>query len=167
MQIRYAGAQDFPSINRIYNQAIEDGLATADTSALDVEYHKQWLEGRDMSITPVLVAENAAGIAGYVTLSLYRFGRPAVAHVREISYYVQRDARRQGIATALLQAAYDACLKIGVTVLLTFVIADNKPSVLFLEKHGFALWGTFPGIVEQNEARYDHVVLGRHLGSQS
>ncbi|MDX1479183.1 MAG: GNAT family N-acetyltransferase [Saprospiraceae bacterium] len=167
MNIRHAEPQDADAINAIYNQAVALGLATAEDQPVPVEAHRRWLQKVQPDRTPVLIADLDGRVAGYATLNDYRYGRSTVAHVREISYYVHNDLKRQGVATALYQACLGECALIGVTVLLTYVIADNVPSVTFLRRQGFAEWGRFPGIVRWRGKTYDHVVMGRHLASQS
>ena len=163
MHIRRSTPNDIPAINRIYNQAVGEGLATADVDPLPLSFHENWYQQRDLAALPILVAESDHEVIGYNALSYYRYGRAALAHVRETSYYVEQNWRGRGIASKLMDAGIAACEPLGVNILLTFIIEGNTASVKMMDKLGFTVWGRLPQIIQYKGQVYDHLIFGKRL----
>jgi L-amino acid N-acyltransferase YncA len=66
-RLRLAAAPDAEAICRIYNQGIEDRVATLETELRTPDERRRWLEGRDAR-HPVVVAE----VAGFVVAGTVR-----------------------------------------------------------------------------------------------
>ena len=62
---------------------------------------------------------------------------PAAAHVAEFGLVVARDARRQGVGSALLASLRRWCAEVGITRLELHVFPENEPSLAFFRRHGF------------------------------
>jgi phosphinothricin acetyltransferase len=163
MRIRKATHNDLQRITDIFNQAIKWGRANAYTSTFKPEERKDWLEEHLGSKYIVLVAELNNRVEGFLDLSPYRAGRQAFERTAEVSYYVDFDHHREGIASALLEVAFGHCRNSGIEVLLAFLYDRNKTSVSFLKKHGFEKWGLFPGTARTGDDVYDHAVYGKQL----
>jgi phosphinothricin acetyltransferase len=161
--IRQAEIKDVDAINSIYNQAIDLGTATADTRPVERSEHLKWLERHLEEGNPVLVAEVDGRVAGWISLDFYRYGRPALRHVRETSYYIDGEYRGKGIAAALMKAVIDLAPETGVEVLITFIIEGNIRSISLMNKFSFELWGKLPGIVNFTHGLYDHLIYGKKL----
>lgn len=162
MKIRNAEPADLRQIVEIYNQAVPGRIATGDTEPLDPGSRQGWFRGFLPGRNPLFVAEDAGGaVAGYNALSLYRGGRPAFHRTRETSYYVHRDHRRCGVASALMEHVLARCPGLGVNALVAFVMAHNRASIAFLERFGFRRWGELPGIAEFDGVAHDHALYGR------
>ena len=88
-RLRPAAAADAEQICRIYNQGIEDRVATLEVELRSPDERRQWLEGRGAR-HPVIVAEHDAGeIAGWASLNVFS-PREAYRFVADISVYVER-----------------------------------------------------------------------------
>ncbi len=70
-------------------------------------------------------------------LSLARDSHPASAHVADLGLMVAKDARRQGVGRALLEAAVDWAGRSGVRKLELHVFPWNEPAVQLYERFGF------------------------------
>jgi RimJ/RimL family protein N-acetyltransferase len=70
-------------------------------------------------------------------LSVGRDPHPASAHVADVGLMVAVDARRQGIGTALLQAAVDWAREAGVRKLELHVFPWNKAAIALYDRFGF------------------------------
>ncbi|MDX1594236.1 MAG: GNAT family N-acetyltransferase [Gammaproteobacteria bacterium] len=162
--IRAPARDDLPALVAIYNEAIAQRSATGHLVPFAAAEREAWFAGHLLPETPLFVAERDGAVAGYATLAHYRGGRGAFAGCREVSYFVAECHRRQGVASALLGHAVAACPALGVDVLLAFLLGHNRPSVAFLERHGFACWGRLPGVARIDGERRDHLVYGRQLG---
>ena len=62
---------------------------------------------------------------------------PAAAHVAEIGLVVARDARRQGVGSALIDGLRGWCREVGITRLELHVFPGNDASLQFFRRHGF------------------------------
>src|SRR5688572_8409470 len=103
MKIRGATRDDAAAIAHIYNQGIEDRLATLETQPRTPADRVEWLAARGPR-HPVLVATDDAGsVVGWGSLNPFN-PRPAYDHVADFSVYVAREQRGRGIGDALLGA---------------------------------------------------------------
>ncbi|MBA2745035.1 MAG: N-acetyltransferase [Flavisolibacter sp.] len=160
LQIRIATLSHLPAIVAIYNQAILDGFATADTEIFQTEDKRRWFEEHDAQ-HPIFVATFNEEVVGWLSLTAYRSGRKALSGVREVSYYVHACHQRKGIADALMHHVYTAAPQIGIQYLLAIVISKNTKSISFLSKHHFVEWGRLPSVVDYNGIICDHLYFGR------
>ena len=84
----------------------------------------------------VYVAERSDGaIVG--RLSLARDTHPASTHVADLGLMVAKDARRQGVGLALMEAAVEWARASGVRKLELHVFPWNEPAVHLYERFGF------------------------------
>jgi RimJ/RimL family protein N-acetyltransferase len=84
----------------------------------------------------VYVAERDDGtVVG--RLSVGRDPHPASAHVADVGLMVAVDARRQGVGTALLQAAVDWAREAGVRKLELHVFPWNGAAIALYDRFGF------------------------------
>ncbi|MCP4138469.1 MAG: N-acetyltransferase [bacterium] len=162
--IRRAAQTDAPAINRIYNEAIDLGMATADTKHVPLSFHEKWLAEHSGDSCPVLVALSEKTVIGWNSLSYYRSGRPAVLGVRETSYYVDKNHQRAGVAAELMNSILELCPAIGVSVLITYIIEENTASINFMEKFSFKLWGRLPEVISLSHGTFDHLLFGKKIG---
>ena len=93
--IHDATAVDAAAICRIYNQAIEDRIATLETEERTPEDRRAWLAARGLR-HPVLVAEADGVVVGWASLNVFN-ARRAYDHVADLSLYVERAARGKGL----------------------------------------------------------------------
>lgn len=146
MQIREATLDDAAGIARIYNQGIEDRVATLETTLRSPEERAAWLGART-GRHPVLVATRGDGEPGDTVLgwgSLNRFNpRPAYDHVADFSVYVGREYRGQGIGDALLSALEGKARALGYHKMVLAAFPSNAPGMRLYERHGFRTVGVY------------------------
>ena len=164
MEIRTAGLADLEAIVAIYNQAVAE-QATADVVPRTVAGHREWLIGHAPDRRPVRVAEDGHVVVGWLSLSDYRPGRGAVRHTAEVSYYVDRAHRRQGVASALLRDCIEICPGLGIKTLFGILLDDNRGSVELLERLGFERWGRLPAVADFDGREVGHLYYGLRLDS--
>ncbi|MBN8531412.1 MAG: N-acetyltransferase, partial [Alphaproteobacteria bacterium] len=92
--IRDAIPADATAIARIYNQGIEERMATLETEPRSAEERASWLAARGPR-HPVMVAEENGEVAGWASLNLFN-PREAYRHVADFSVYVDRAHRGKG-----------------------------------------------------------------------
>ena len=129
---------DAAAIARIYNQGIEDRMATFETrprSAVEVE---NWFDG----MHPILVIEEAGEVIAFASTSTYR-PRECYAGIAEVSVYVERNARKRGTGRAVLMALFDAARSAGFHKLVSRVFPENAASLRMIESLGFRRVGIY------------------------
>lgn len=165
MDLRDATPNDLDAIVAIYNRTIPSRMVTADTEPVTVASRRAWLDDHG-GTRPLWVVESAGVIAAWLSFSSF-YGRPAYAKTAEISIYVDAAHRRHGTGRALLERAIMHAPSLGITTLLGFIFGHNTPSLRLFEAHGFARWGTLPGVAELDGLSRDLVIVGRTIRAQS
>lgn len=163
MSIRLAQTEDLSLINDIYNGAVEERFCTAHLSPVSLDERALWFSTHSSDQYPVYVFDEGEGLAGWLSLGPYRENRQALAHVAEVSYYVDSECRRRGIGSTLLQHAIDAAPAFGISVLVAILLSKNPSSIVLLEKFGFTRWGSMPGIAKIGSETADHLYMGLKL----
>ena len=142
MRIRDATAADAAAIARIYNQGIEDRVATLETQLRSAEERAEWLAARGPR-HPVLVAvDNDATVVGWGSLNQFN-PRPAYDHVADFSVYVGREQRGRGVGDALLGALDRRAREIGYHKLVLAAFPNNAPGMRLYRRHGFSTVGVY------------------------
>jgi L-amino acid N-acyltransferase YncA len=142
LQVRDATLEDADAIARIYNQGIEDRMATLETSLRTAEERRQWLAARSER-HPVLVATTEARqVVGWASLNPFN-PRPAYDHVADFSVYVDRAARGSGVGTRLLRALEARAREIGYHKLVLAAFPNNADGMRLYERRGFDVVGTY------------------------
>ena len=99
ISVRQAGEGDIAAIATIYNQGIEDRVATLETELRTPDERREWLISRSER-HPVLVAERDGRVIAWASLNRFN-PRPAYDHVADLSIYVERGERaRRGTRAA-------------------------------------------------------------------
>jgi len=146
--IRPAREQDLPALLDIYNYEVANTTATFDIEPWTLKDRRRWFDAHDTGDAaatgahPLIVAEKDGEVVGYASLSAYR-DLDAYDPCAELSVYVQRDHRRQGIARQLVGAILDLARTCPDLHLVISVIAgDNEASFALHRALGFAHTGT-------------------------
>ncbi|MBA3451252.1 MAG: N-acetyltransferase [Chloroflexia bacterium] len=142
MNIRNATLDDAAAIARIYNQGIEDRVATLETQSRTPEERAEWLAARGPR-HPVLVAVNGNGaVTGWGSLNAFN-PRPAYDHVADFSVYVAREQRGRGIGDALLGALLMRARQIGYHKLVLAAFPTNAAGMRLYQNRGFTTVGVY------------------------
>jgi len=148
VQIRTAEMSDLHIIVAIYNQAVPTRRSTANTTPWTFEGRETWFREHKPNKYPIFVAEVDSQVIGWCSLSVYRPGRIALRFTAEISYYIDNYCQKQGVGSALVSHAIDACPALGIKNLIAVLIDRNKASQKLLEKLGFQQWGYLPQVLD-------------------
>ena len=163
MNIRIANENDFADIIAIYNHAVDEKFATADTEYVTLESRKEWFAQHSLDTYPIYVAEENNEIVGWCSLSPHRPGRKALRRIAEISYYIHKDHRRKGIANSLITHTIISAKALGFNNLISILLDLNKTSIYILEKFGFEKWGHLPNVAEIDGVICGQYIYGRKL----
>ena len=163
MKIRNFTEVDHEKIVEIYNHAVDEKFATADTEYVTIESRKEWIAQHSSDTYPIYVAEENNEIIGWCSLSPHRPGRKALRTVAEISYYIHKDHRKKGVANSLIKYTIEKAKQLGFKNLISILLDLNKPSIYLLEKFEFEKWGYLPGIAIIEETICGQFIYGKKL----
>lgn len=161
--IRLAEKQDLSKLVEIYNQAIQTKCCTGDLDPFTIESRTKWFEDHTPDKYPIYVYEINGEVVGYCTLSPYRAGRRAFDSVAEISYYIDFNHHKKGIAQKFMDHALENCKRLNISTLITYILEVNSISRYIMEKYGFELWGFLPDIVDLDGKICGHTLYGKKL----
>jgi phosphinothricin acetyltransferase len=141
VSIRAAGVEDAAAICTIYNQGIEDRIATLETELRTPEERRQWMAAR-AARHPVVVAVSAGDVVGWGSLNSFN-PRPAYDHVVDLSVYVERGWRGRGVGHALLQHLLPLAKTLGYHKMVLATFPDNAMGLALYRRMGFTPVGVY------------------------
>ena len=161
-RIRPATEADAAAICLIYNQGIEDRLATLETELRTPDERRQWLGARGPR-HPVIVAEAAAaGPIAWASLNVFN-PRDAYRHVADISVYVERAWRGRGAGRALLARLVELGREHGFHKLVLSAFPFNPGGMALYERLGFRTVGVYREQGQLDGRWVDTIVMERLL----
>src|SRR6267142_2429351 len=139
--IRDAAPADAEAVCRVYNQGIEDRVATLETELRTPAERREWMATRGPR-HPVLVAEIDGAIIGWGSLNRFN-PRPAYDHVVDLSVYVERAWRGRGVGGAVLTALVERARKLGYHKMVLAAFPDNAAGMALYARLGFTRVGVY------------------------
>jgi phosphinothricin acetyltransferase len=147
VQSRAAGPEDAGVIARIYNEGIEERIATFETSLREAREIEDWFDGTH----PVVVVEEEGEVISFANTTAYS-PRGCYSGVAEFSVYTASRARSRGAGTLAMKTLMRAAQEAGFWKLVARVFVENGPSRKLLLSLGFREVG-----VHEKHARLDGV----------
>lgn len=146
MEIRLAQESDLPQLLAIYNDEVEHGISTLDLHPRTLEERRAWFWAHHTDHHPLLVDVEQGEITGYASLSAYR-EKEAYRSSVELSIYVARAWRRQGVATRLMEAILErARADVQTHLVVSVITSGNEASEHLHRRFGFTYCGTVPEV---------------------
>ena len=139
--IRVAAPGDAAAIGTIYNQGIEDRIATLETELRTPEERRRWMAAR-ASRHPVVVAVTDGQVVGWGSLNSFN-PRPAYDHVVDLSVYVERGWRGQGVGRVLMQHLMELATTLGYHKIVLATFPYNEAGVSLYRRMGFIPVGVY------------------------
>ena len=163
IRIRTASVEDAAAIVEIYNQGIEDRVATFETALRSAEDQRAWLQaiaGR----YPAVVAQIDGEIIGWAGAGPYR-DRECYRGIGEFSMYVRRDWKRRGVGDLLVAALINEAERLGLWKLLSRIFPFNEASRALCRKHGFREVGVYEKHAPLDGRWLDVVIVERLISA--
>lgn len=160
--IRAARADDAEAICAIYNEGIEERVATLETRTRTGDEQRAWLESRGER-HPVVVAERGASVLGWGSLNSFN-PRPVYDHVADFSIYVARSARGAGVGRALLEQLTATARALGYHKIVLSAFEWNAPGIALYERAGFRLVGVYREQGRLDGRWVDTIIMEKLLG---
>jgi phosphinothricin acetyltransferase len=139
--LRLASAADAETICRIYNQGIEDRVATLETELRTPDERRRWLADRSPR-HPVIVAETVGEVVGWGSLNVFN-ARPAYRFVADVSVYVERAHRGKGVGRAVLARLVELAREHGYHKVVLSAFPFNPGGMALYERMGFRTVGIY------------------------
>jgi len=163
VHIRTASVEDSAAIAKIYNQGIEDRVATYETRRRTAADQQAWLQsiaGR----YPAVVAQIDGEIIGWAGAGPYR-DRKCYRGIGEFSMYVRRDWRRRGVGDLLLAGLISEAGRLGLWKLVSRIFPFNEASRALCCKHGFREVGVYEKHARLDGCWLDVVIVERLISA--
>ena len=163
INVRTASLDDAAAIAEIYNQGIEDRVATYETNRRSAEDQQAWLDtiaGR----YPAVVAQIGGEIIGWAGAGPYR-ERECYRGIGEFSMYVRRDWRGRGVGDLLVAALISEAERLGLWKLLSRIFTFNEASRALCRKHGFREVGVYEKHARLDRRWLDVVIVERLISA--
>jgi L-amino acid N-acyltransferase YncA len=159
MHLRLATTEDAMAIATIYNQGIEDRVATFETRLRTPVEIEQWFDG----VHPIVVLETEEPqVIAFASTSVYR-PRPCYAGLAEFSVYVERAHRGHGAGRLALERLLQEAQKAGFWKLVSRVFVENAASRALLRRLGFREVGVYEKHAQLDGVWRDVVIVERLL----
>jgi phosphinothricin acetyltransferase len=161
LRTRIATVADAAAIARIYNQGIEERIATFETEPRKTEDIARQLTDKGDRL-PTVVVERDGAVVAWASAGAYS-PRPAYAGVAEHSVYVAREARGAGAGRAALDALAEAYRARGFWKLCSRIFPENTASLRLHERAGFRVVGVYHRHGKLDGAWRDCVIVEKLL----
>lgn len=165
--IRSASSTDIAPITLIYNQGIEDGVATLDFATKSESEMRAWFENHDERYQVIVASQSDTSgttqmhIVGWASLNKYSH-RCAYDGVADLSIYVRREQRGCGIGGLLMEEIEQRGRAHDFHKIVLFALTSNEAGHQLYAKRGFREVGIFQ---EQGklDGRYVDVLIMEKL----
>jgi phosphinothricin acetyltransferase len=131
--VRPARSGDAERIALIYDQGIEERVATFQTEAQRPAEIADRIERGE----PWLVAQDEGRVVGWASVGPYDDAHAYYAGVGEATLYVERSARRSGAGRTLLNALGQEAKGRGYHKLVGKIFTSNRPSIALVRSCGW------------------------------
>lgn len=139
--IRVAVTDDVERILHIYNQGIEDRIATLEVDQKDIAYMNNWFQ-QHQDRYAVIVAEYDNEVIGWASLNPYS-QRCAYDGVADLSIYIDRTFRGRGVGSMLLQHLEEIAKEKNFYKIVLFTFPFNQNGQALYHKLGYRDVGVF------------------------
>lgn len=162
ISVRPATAADAAAICTIYNQGIEDRVATLETDLRSPEERRQWLAARGPR-HPVIVAEAGGEVVGWGSLNPFN-PRKAYDYVADFSVYIERGWRGRGIGKRILARLIELARELGYHKLVLSAFPTNAGGMALYQKFGFRTVGIYKEQGKLDGRWVDTIIMEKLLG---
>ena len=160
MLARAATPSDASAIARIYNEGIDDRVATFEMRHRTADDVSRWFDGRH----PIVVVEDDGEVIAFAATSTYR-PSDCYAGIAEFSVYASRAARGRGAGRMAMEALFTAVRAAGFWKLVSRVFVENTASRSLLCSVGFREVGVYERHGQLDGVWRDVVIVEKLLSS--
>lgn len=158
MQVRIASTDDAAAIAQIYNEGIEDRIATFETKPRSEADVRAWFDG----VHPIVVVTENDQILAFASTSTYR-PRGCYDGIAEFSVYVARVSRGRGAGKLALEKLIEIAEQSGYWKLVSRIFPENQNSLKLVRSLGFREVGVYEKHGQLDGIWRDVVIVERLL----
>lgn len=129
--VRKMKKSDWARVSEIYKQALETGVSTFNT---ECPTYNEWDENHLKNCR--FVYAECDKVLGWIALSATS-SRKAYSGVVEVSIYVDKETRQNGIGKSLMNKLKQEAKAVGYWSLYSVILSVNEDSIIFHKKCGF------------------------------
>ena len=130
----------------IYNYEVIHGVATLDLEPRTLEEWHEWYNAHSDEHHPIIVGTIDDVVVGYASLSPYRL-KDAFKSTVELSIYIHKDYRGQGVATRLMERILEMAKEdTMIHNIVSVITAGNEESTKLHNRFGFTYCGLTPEV---------------------
>lgn len=167
LSVRDATPDDADAIIGILNPIIAARVHTAFDTPFSVEAERSYIVNLSpRGIWKVAIRELDQQVVGFQILEPFATYTHAFDHVGTLGTYVDLGLRRQGIASRLFAATFEAARAKGFEKIFTFVRADNPAALQTYLRQGFVVIGTAQKHARIDGRYVDEVLIEKSLASE-
>ena len=164
VEVRDVQAGDAEAIVAILNPIIAAGVYSALDTPVSVEEQRDFIRRFPPRGVFHVAVESAGGrVVGFQDVSPFADYTHAFDHVGVIGTYVDLERLRQGVATRLFAATFEAARRKGCEKLFTYVRADNDAGLQTYARQGFTIVGIARKHARIGGIYVDEVLIERFL----
>lgn len=141
LSVRAMRPDDAASVCAIYNQGIDDRLATLETRNRTPAEQADWLSRRGPR-HPVFVAEHDTVVVGWASLNSFN-PRTVYDYVTDFSLYVERAYRGRGVGRLLLEQLIECARELGYHKMVLAMFPFNESGKTLYGEFGFREVGIY------------------------
>ena len=140
--IREAAINDISQITIIYNEGIEDRIATLEINLRTDDTSKEWLMSREKRYKVLVIEDNKGTVIGWASINIFN-SRCCYSGVGDISIYIKRELRGKGIGKILLKALQLKAKEFDFHKLVLSTFEHNEIGKGLYKSQGFREVGTY------------------------
>ena len=140
--VRIATPEDIPFITRIYNEGIEDRIATLETNLRTEEDMLEWLNNRSEKHKVLVIEDENNTVHGWASLNVFN-SRCCYSGVVDISIYISRAMRGKGLGKLLLKSLIQTAKDEGFHKLVLSTFKTNEAGKRLYKSLEFREVGTY------------------------
>jgi L-amino acid N-acyltransferase YncA len=164
LEIRDVRIEDAEEILAILNPIILARCYTAIDTPVSVDDERRFIQKFPLrGIFLVAADTTSARIVGFQDVSPFADFTHAFDHVGVIGTYVDLERRRQGIASRLFAATFEAAKRKGYEKFFSYVRADNEAGLHTYLSQGFRIVGTAERHAKIDGKYIDEIVIERAI----
>lgn len=139
---RIAEVEDIPAITKIYNQGIEDRIATLEVRLRTEDEMKDWLTSRSEKNKVLVIEDENRNVYGWASLNTFN-SRCCYSGIADVSIYIERQMRGKGLGKILLSSLIETAKEQGFHKMVLSTFKFNEAGQRLYKAMGFREVGTY------------------------
>jgi L-amino acid N-acyltransferase len=163
LTVRPARDADALTLREIFNEAVEDGLVTFESTPRSLEEQQRLIaEAERDSRHPILVADVRNWTCGVATLEPFD-ARRGLHDLAEVEIFVRRSFRSYGVGRQLMRAVQTEAARLGYRKLIGRVLGDSQDTLRLCQATGWREVGRHEQHARHGDRLRDVVVVEFHV----